>query len=98
MGFSIFQQMMGQMALNYGEVMARLLELIYLKTSTLELVTAGLPILISFQGHLYFAADNGTQGEELWRTDGTPAGTILFKDINIGPGDSEPYYPRSFWK
>jgi ELWxxDGT repeat protein len=31
---------------------------------------------------LYFKADNGTIGEEVWRTDGTTAGTLLVADIN----------------
>ncbi len=33
----------------------------------------------------YFNADDGINGRELWRTDGTPAGTQLVKDINPGP-------------
>src|SRR6185503_15210418 len=37
-----------------------------------------------------FAADNGTDGVELWRTDGTPAGTFVLKDINPGAGSSNP--------
>ncbi len=36
---------------------------------------------------LFFVADDGTTGLELWKTDGTTTGTTLVKDINPG-GDS----------
>ena len=35
-----------------------------------------------------FTANDGTNGDELWVTDGTGAGTVLFKDINAGSGGS----------
>jgi ELWxxDGT repeat protein len=35
-----------------------------------------------------FNATDATHGEELWKTDGTSAGTILLKDINLGSGNS----------
>lgn len=38
----------------------------------------------------YFVATNGTNGRELWKTDGTPAGTTMLKDINVGAGSSSP--------
>lgn len=36
-----------------------------------------------------FVADNGTVGEELWKTDGSSANTVLIKDINDGPAGSD---------
>jgi ELWxxDGT repeat protein len=43
-------------------------------------------------GFLYLQADDGTTGTELWRTDGTEAGTTSVKDINPGASSS---YPQS---
>jgi ELWxxDGT repeat protein len=45
------------------------------------------PVL--FNGFVYFAGLDGN-GQELWRTDGTGDGTVLFADINPGPGHSIP--------
>jgi ELWxxDGT repeat protein len=41
-----------------------------------------------FNNKLYFIADDGVNGNELWTTDGTNAGTQLVKDINFGIDDS----------
>ena len=38
----------------------------------------------------FFTANDGVNGIELWKTDGTPTGTSLFQDINSGAGDSSP--------
>ncbi len=43
-----------------------------------------------FNGKLFFEGDNGTNGDELWISDGTEAGTKMLLDINPGPGNSDP--------
>ncbi len=43
-------------------------------------------------GTLYFQATDGTNGSELWKSDGTSAGTLLVRDINPGLGDSRSRY------
>jgi len=37
---------------------------------------------------LYFSANDGIYGYELWKSNGTPEGTVLVKDINANPGES----------
>ncbi len=44
-------------------------------------------------GVTYFAASDDAHGRELWRTDGTLAGTTLVADINPGPASSNPSRP-----
>ncbi len=42
-------------------------------------------------GTLYFGANDGKHGYELWKSDGTAANTTLVKDINPGEESSDPY-------
>ncbi len=46
--------------------------------------------LTNVNGTLFFTADDGTNGYELWKSDGTAAGTVLVKDIR--PGTYTSYY------
>ncbi len=47
----------------------------------------GSPMLVG--DTLYFVATDASNGSELWRSDGTPAGTALIKDIL--PGTESPF-------
>ena len=42
-------------------------------------------------GKALFSANDGTNGRELWVTDGTAGGTTLVKDINPGSRNSSPF-------
>jgi len=46
-----------------------------------------------FNNTLYFIADDGAHGYELWKSDGTESGTIMVKDINPdGSSIGEPFF------
>jgi ELWxxDGT repeat protein len=42
------------------------------------------PGAVTVGNRVYFAANDGTRGYELWKTDGTTAGTVLVKDLFPG--------------
>ena len=39
---------------------------------------------------VFFSADDGANGRELWQSNGTEAGTQLVDDINPGSGSAHP--------
>ncbi|OGV73562.1 MAG: hypothetical protein A3K19_27830 [Lentisphaerae bacterium RIFOXYB12_FULL_65_16] len=41
-------------------------------------------------GTIYFTADDGASGRELWKSDGTEIGTVMVKDINPGSPGANP--------
>ena len=41
-------------------------------------------------GVVFFVANDGIHGNELWKTDGSESGTVLVKDINPGYEGSSP--------
>ncbi len=45
---------------------------------------------INANGTLFFTANNGTTGQELWKSNGTAAGTVMLKDIWPGITSSSP--------
>ncbi|HLL82675.1 MAG TPA: HYR domain-containing protein, partial [Longimicrobium sp.] len=49
-----------------------------------------LPSFWTRHGALFFTGQDAAGGRELWKSDGTPAGTALFADLNPGAGDSSP--------
>jgi ELWxxDGT repeat protein len=56
----------------------------------LGITTFGTATPVAIGNLLFFTADDG-HGLELWRSDGTQAGTVMVKDINTG-GDSDPQF------
>jgi ELWxxDGT repeat protein len=52
--------------------------------------------LMDVNGTLFFNANDGVHGSELWKSDGTEAGTVLVKDVNpLTTCDDSGYNPGS---
>ena len=64
----------------------------WLRTLIRAVPTASPNDLTVVDGTLFFYASDGSHGEELWKTDGTAAGTIMVKDINPGSTSSNPFH------
>ena len=43
---------------------------------------------VVMNNNLYFSANDGSNGEELWKSDGTASGTVMVKDIRSGSAGS----------
>src|SRR5688572_7448707 len=47
-------------------------------------------LLAGVGDQIFFMGEDGTTGLELWKSDGTAAGTALVREINPGPDGSHP--------
>src|SRR6516225_6711661 len=52
--------------------------------------SSGPAAFVQVNGVAFFAASDGVHGMELWKSNGTGAGTVLVKDIRPGSSDSYP--------
>lgn len=55
-------------------------------------------VLASMGNTVYFIANDGVHGTELWRSDGTDAGTMLVKDIYPGNGSGVSYFGLTVYR
>jgi ELWxxDGT repeat protein len=64
-------------------------------TKILNTYSSGIGDLCNASGGLFFAAYSSTSGYELWRSNGTPSGTLLLNDIYPGISNSYPNFITS---
>ena len=58
--------------------------------------SSGAENIVNVNGTLFFVADDGTNGRELWMSDGTPAGTTMVDDDVVPNGGINPGAASSF--
>ncbi|MEO7523771.1 MAG: ELWxxDGT repeat protein [Ferruginibacter sp.] len=65
---------------------------INLRTDGVGILNSSMPMALTvYNSSIYFSAADDTHGQELFMTDGTAAGTMLVKDMWVGPSGSVPY-------
>ncbi len=76
--------------MNYGKAMAPPPAPLLVKDITPGTGTSSPQSFTNVNGTLFFTAINATNGQELWKSDGTAVSTTLVKDIYPGTNSSSP--------
>jgi len=71
-----------------GSTLYSISGLTYTPVSTVNPSGYNISSLKVFNSKVYFTANDGISGYELWSSDGTPAGTSLYLDLNPGSSNS----------